>query len=65
MPDGTLKIAATEACKIDDLDAAVVPKQLDDSKARMGSATPGSEEHAVAQIEVEANTAMAQALGVN
>eukprot|EP00938_MAST-03A_sp_MAST-3A-sp1_P007289 g7289.t1 len=65
MPDGTLKIAATEACKIDDLDAAVVQKQLDDSKARMGSATPGSEEHAVAQIEVEANTAMAQALGVN
>ena len=40
MPDGTLKIAATEACKIDDLDAAVVQKQLDDSKARMGSATP-------------------------
>ena len=65
MPDGSLKIAATEACKIDDLDAAVVQKQLDDSKARMGSATPGSEEHAVAQIEVEANTAMAQALGVN
>eukprot|EP00940_MAST-03C_sp_MAST-3C-sp2_P002185 g2185.t1 len=64
MPDNTLQIAATEACKLEDIDPAVVQKQLDESQAKMGSATPGSAEHASAQIEVETNTAMAQALGL-
>lgn len=64
MPDNTLQIAATEACKVDDLDAVLVQKQLDESQSKLGSATPGSEEHALAQIEVDTNTAMAQALGL-
>jgi len=63
-PDDTLQIAAVEACKVEDLDAATVTAQLADSKTKMGAASPGSPEHATAQIEVEANTAMAQALGV-
>jgi len=62
-PDNKLQIAAVEACNVDDLDAAAVQAQLADSKTKMGQATPGSEEHASAQIEWEANTAMAQALG--
>lgn len=65
MPDETLQIAATEAFKLDELDGAVVQKQLEDARSKMSSATPGSEEHAIAQIEVEANTAMSQALGLN
>ena len=64
MPDNTLQIAATEACKLDELDGAAVQKNLDEAQTRLGQATPDTEEWASAKIEVETNTAMAQALGL-
>eukprot|EP00941_MAST-03F_sp_MAST-3F-sp1_P001374 g1374.t1 len=62
-PDNSLDVAAVEVCALEDLDAATVTANLAESKARMESAPEGSSERASAQIEVECNTAMAQALG--
>lgn len=57
-------VVCVEAVKVDDLDASAVTANFEAAKSAAASATPGSQEEAEAQIDMEVNKSMGSALGL-
>jgi ATP synthase F1 epsilon subunit len=64
-PNSVTDVVCPEAVKLDELDSSAIQSQYEAAKAAFGVATPGSVEHAEAQIDMEVNRAMGVALGLN
>lgn len=64
-PSSVTDIVCPEAVKLDDLDASAVQSQYDAAKSAFSSAAAGSIEQAEAQIDMEVNRAMGNAIGMN
>jgi F0F1-type ATP synthase epsilon subunit len=57
-------ITCPEAVKLDDIDSAAVTSNFNEAKRVYDGSEEGSEAKALAQIDMDVNRAMAQALGV-
>lgn len=57
-------VVCPEAVKLEDIDSSAVSAQYDAAKSAFASAEAGTVEQAEAQIEMEVNRAMGQAIGV-
>jgi len=62
--DSVTDVVCVEAVKVDDLDSSAVSANYDAAKSAAAAATPGSQEEAEAQIDMEVNKTMGTALGL-